>query len=309
MDLYLLNEIQKLKSGGGSSSSSSTSPGLYPNETPTVTNAAQTIVAFSGMQERYQHQTRDWQSSHPYAGHQWYSYDNDWRTIESKWRIPHGVGFYSYGGNNSWNTGNNAKSIRTHFANKRSIGFKHMQTFSGRGQDHYQPITTLLMFVRNTTANDITKTVYFHYTNRWNNGYEGAAFHLYTPNHIDYSSATRNNSNWSTPWNTSSGGGQYSNDNASVTFPANKTVCMMLHNTSSYWTNSSYWTHTRVANHFSQIDSMFDGTGQLVCDLQMSQVYKQARIPEFENENYNNNESFFRFYNKCGELFGNRVPA
>ena len=33
MDLYLLNEIQKLKSGGGGSSSGETSPGIYPNET------------------------------------------------------------------------------------------------------------------------------------------------------------------------------------------------------------------------------------------------------------------------------------
>ena len=310
MDLYLLNEIQKLKSGGGGSSSGETSPGIYPNETPTQVEAAHTVVSFSGIQERYFHQSRDWTSGHPYFGGNYYVYDaGDWRKIESMWRIPRGVGFYSYGNTTSYETGNNVKAVRTHYANKRSVGFKNMQTMHGRGTSSYQPILVNIMFVRNTTNSNIAKQVYFHYTNYWNNGYEGAALHVYKPNHVDYTSVTRQNGSWSTAWNTTSGGGQYGNDNTSITFPANKTTALMLCCTASYWTNSSYWTHTRVANHFSQIDSIFDGTGQLVCDLQMSQVYKQARIPEHASETYNQNESFFRFYNKCGELFGNRTPA
>ena len=310
MDLYLLNEIQKLKSGGGASSSGGTSPGIYPNEATTTVEAAHTVVSFSGIQERYFHQSRDWSSSHPYYGATFYVYEaSDWRKIEACWRIPRGVGFYAYGGSHSHNTGNNVKGIRTHYANKRSVGLKHMQTLHGRATQNYMPIISNIMFVRNTTNNSIAKTVNWHYTNHWNSGYEGAALHVYKPNHVDYTSVTRQNSSWSTPWNTSSGGGQYSGDSVNVTFPANKTTALMLVCTASYWTNSSYWTHSRMANHFSQIDNIFDGTGQLVCDLQMSQVYKQATITDHTNENYNQNESFFRFYNKCGELFGNRTPA
>jgi hypothetical protein len=166
-----------------------------------------------------------------------------------------------------------------------------------------------MMFVRNTTASDITKNVHFYYTNYWQNGYEGGTLIAYTPNHINYSQATRQNSNWDVRWNTSSGGGNHTHDSASVTFPANKTVALMHTNTLSYWDAFSYHTQHRNSCYFSHLHTIFVGTGQLVCDLQMSQVYEQARIPEFVNENYNQNESFFRFYNKCGEIFGDRTPA
>lgn len=306
MDLYLLNEIQKLKSGGGgSSSSSSSSPGIYPNETPTQVEASQTIVSFSGIQPRYYHQTYDWNNSHPYHGNHFYGYNTDWRDIEAKWRIPHGHGFNRYNGH-GMRHGNGATSKRTHYATKGTVGAYHMQTMSGRSTNDYSPHCVNLMFVRNTSDSSLTKTVYGYYTNYWNNGYEGAAFHVYTPNHVDYTSVTRQNNNWSTPWNTTSNGGAHSQWSASVTFPPKKTLCLMFCNTLNYWTNFSYHTQYRNANYFSNLNTMFDGTGQLVCDLQMSQVYEQARIPEFQQELYNQNESFFRFYNKCGEIFGNR---
>ena len=306
MDLYLLNEINKLKGGGGSSQSGdSSSPGIYPNENPTEAEASQTIVSYSGINPRYYHQTYDWNSTHPYTGHSWHAYDSDWRTIEGKWRIPHGTGFNRYN-STGMHHGNGAYSRRTHYATKNTIGAYHMQTMSGRGGNDYQGHCVNIMFVRNTTNSDITKTVYGYYTNYWNNGYEGAAYHVYTPNHTAYSQVTRQNGSWSTPWNTSSGGGNHSSWNANTLFPANKTVALMFCNTLSYWTNFTYHTQVRNANYFSHLDSIFDGTGQLVCDLQMSQVYSQARIPEFQNENYNNNESFFRFYNKCGAIFGDR---
>lgn len=309
MDLYLLNEVQKLKSGGVTSSSD-VAPGIYPNEAPTQVEAAQTIVSFSGIQERYFHQSRDWTTGHPYYGTTWYGYEaSDWRKIESCWRIPRGIGFHNYGNTNSWATGNNVKGIRTHYAGKSSVGLKHMQTLHGRGTSNYMPIIVNIMFVRNTTDTDITKTVNWYYTNYWSQGYEGAALHVYKPTEMNYTDVTRNSGNWTTAWNTSSGGGQYSHDSASISFPANRTTALMLVCTASYWTNSSYWTHSRMANHFSHLDQLFDGTGQLTCDLQMSQTYKQATITEHQSENYNNGESFFRFYNKCGELFGNRTPA
>lgn len=309
MDLYLLNEINKLKGGGGSSQSTgTTSPGIYPNETPTQVEAAQTIVSFSGIQYRYMHQSYDWNNGHPYTGHNFHVYDTDWRTIEGKWRAIHGAGFNRYNGHGMYQ-GNGIQNQRTHFATKGTVGLHHMQTFSGRGGNDYSPWSSNIMFVRNTTDSNITKTVYGYYTNYWNNGYEGAAFHVYTPNHTDYTSVTRQNGSWTTPWSTSSGGGNPNSWNASVTFPANKTVALLFSCNTNYYSNFSYHSQFRCTNYFSHLYTMFDGTGQLVCDLQMSQVFHQAHIPQFRSENYNNNESFFHFYNKCGEIFGNRVAA
>ena len=59
----------------------------------------------------------------------------------------------------------------------------------------------------------------------------------------------------------------------------------MFCNTLNYWTNFSYHTQYRNANYFSNLNTIFDGTGQLVCDLQMSQVVevKKELVPLFNN--------------------------
>ena len=302
MDLYILNEINKLKGGGTSSKSSS--PGLYPQESPPQNSTAQTLVSYSGIQERYFHQTYDWQTDHPTYGGSFTHYGNDYINHESLWRVPLGQGFYRFHADGV-DRGNNTKGVRTHYAKGQTCGAMHMQTMEGRSSDNYAPMCVNILFARNTTGQDLSRTVQFHYSNRWNNGYEGAAMHVYTPNSTTYAGATGSNGNWNTVWNTTSGGGNHSGAGASVTFPANKTIAIMTVSTLSYWTASSYWTHMRNTNYFSNINSWMDGSGDIVCDLKLSQTYRQARIPEF-NQNYTNTETFHRFYNKCGQIFGER---
>ena len=304
MDLYILHEINKLKNGGGGgSSTTSSSTGLFPQEAATQTSGSQTVVSFSGIHERYFHQSYDYNTSHPQIG-TFHHYDGGWQQCEMKWRVARGQGGYAFSGDGV-NTANNTKAIRTHYNKHQHMGSMHMQTMEGRSSDNYAPMGVNLMFIRNTTDSNITKQFEFYYSNRWNNGYEGAAVHMYTPNHVDHTQVTANTSGWSTPWNTSSGGSYHTDAQFNMTIPANKTVAVMGINTLHYWTASSYWTHMRHVNYFSNMNQWLDGTGQLVCDLQMSPVFKQAYIPDMTSNNYGG-DSFYRFYNKCGAIFGNR---
>tara|TARA_B100000941_G_scaffold233089_1_gene175579 strand:+ start:884 stop:1828 length:945 start_codon:yes stop_codon:yes gene_type:complete len=314
MDLYLLNEVNKLKAAG-SGPSTSAQDLLYPQESRTTTHAAQTWVAFSGLNNRNHHHNYNWQNNHPSQGYSFYVYGQGWQDMETKWRVPLGpIRTYT---NTIAAAGQFSHGLGEHYLKRDHLGPTSMMVIEGRGTNSYTPWGTTIMFVRNKSSSDITVGVQYELTNYWNNGYEGQSFSIYRPNSTEYTSTTttgQTTNNTSQGWDTIYTSGNTSNIStitSSVTLPANKTSALMLCTNTHYTNNASYWTVFRYACNFQSMKTSFLDNTSLECDLQMSQTYHQARIKAFGDGTVTDygsaGEQFYRFYNECGAIYGDRT--
>lgn len=301
MDLYLLNEINKLKSGGGGGSSTGTaSIGRFGPESVEGQPSLSSWVSF---------------------------YANNWRLHTDQYRydssFPDYGSMYVYGGNGSydaslgfWNTSGSARNASSpesgDVIGQRAVcqgtygvlGYGQHR-YSQSSSQNYKPWSSNVVFVRNPTATDITQTVGIIYTNGWNNGYEGVSLWKYTPNGSNYLDTT--GGSWTTEWNTSSGGSSHTTDSQSVTFPANKTVAIML------MTSDCYWTSNYNGGLMININGMYNihswQNAGLQCDMQVSQVWEQMNNNSYNNIKYGGSIGPWKVWQDTGKVYGNRLNA
>ncbi|WCR54465.1 MAG: hypothetical protein PG981_001487 [Wolbachia endosymbiont of Ctenocephalides orientis wCori] len=98
-----------------------------------------------------------------------------------------------------------------------------------------------VIFVKNTTSNDITRTINFVATSYWNSGYEGAGLFVETPDNNNASKKQISAITWTRVHSYSSSNTGYSGSEK-VNIPAGKTVAILLY-TSPYYnegTNNYY---------------------------------------------------------------------
>lgn len=99
-----------------------------------------------------------------------------------------------------------------------------------------------VIFVKNTTQTNISRTIYGGFSCFWNSGYEGAAAFLLTPNATNTQISANNQSITSlaetTAYQTTASSAATSSS-ATITIPADKTVAILYSNPPYYATNSS----------------------------------------------------------------------
>ncbi len=104
---------------------------------------------------------------------------------------------------------------------------------SSNYQIYYYPCAALgVMFVKNTTSRDITRTLSFVGTSYWSSGYEGAGAFVGTPDNTNASKSRISKIMWKNVYKYTSSNNKFS-ASGNVEIPAGKTVAMLLY-TSSY---------------------------------------------------------------------------
>ena len=298
MDLYILNEVQKLKAGGLPSAS-----GGFGTETP-VSNQ-QTVAAFVGVMDRYYHQTHDWTSS--LNGKNWYAYaqggSNDYWTPMMGLEALRGSGRTDRG--TMGVVGNNISNRGLLFAKHDDIGLCTTQQWAGRATSNYNPVGVVAMFIRNPTNTDVTRTVHNRKTNYWSSGYEGGSAWVYVPNSTEYSNTT--GGQWTNLQSRTSGNSEYT-ETYSLTVPANKTVILITLASAWYVGSWSYYTEHGLTNKLFNLNTtLFDGT--LESDMRMTQVFHQAdmdSVPGFPTSTNPSSDWAYTYYNRTADFFGDR---
>ncbi|APR98559.1 hypothetical protein [Wolbachia endosymbiont of Folsomia candida] len=95
-----------------------------------------------------------------------------------------------------------------------------------------------VVFVKNTTSSDITRTLNFVGSSYWNSQYEGAGVFVGTPNNANANKTQISAISWKNIYNLGSSNSGFSSS-GSVIVPANKTVAILFYTSPYYYTNSS----------------------------------------------------------------------
>jgi hypothetical protein len=197
----------------------------------------------------------------------------------------------------------NAESGLVEYAKGRVVGHNRSVKVSNWSSQQYAHFGARLMFVRNTGDTDITKDVGTVFSSGYGNAYGGARFSVGTPNGTTYS--TVDSVTWTNTVYTSNT--YLVNNNYSVTFPAGKTVALVLTNTFVHWTTFTSGGHMMDRNFFADLHLLFDDVA-LVPDLAMTQTCLQGNF--YDNPlgatNPRTTNDTHRWYNLCATLFGDR---
>ncbi|MBV2145984.1 MAG: hypothetical protein KTM48_04750, partial [Wolbachia endosymbiont of Pissodes strobi] len=95
-----------------------------------------------------------------------------------------------------------------------------------------------VIFVKNTTNSDKTRTLHFSGSSRWSSGYEGAGLFVGTPSHVNTNKSAISGITWTNIYNYSTNSAVFSSSN-NITVPANKTVAILFY-ASPYFYTSDY---------------------------------------------------------------------
>jgi hypothetical protein len=98
-----------------------------------------------------------------------------------------------------------------------------------------------VIFIKNTTAADITRTVSFGGSTYWSSGYEGMGLFVATPNNTNANKSSISGLTWTNLYNNATSAANIASS-ASVVIPAGKTVAILLYTSAYYYTaiNSYY---------------------------------------------------------------------
>ena len=253
MDLYILNEINKLKNGGGGggSSSAGASVGEYGIETSpdSAYPSLKSWVSFYSENRRYHSDAYRWDNSFPEYG-SFYAYGNsDSDAMLGFWNS---CGFTRSG--NSPNGAGDQMSHRMVCQSLKGTVGNSTHTITMYSGEDYTPWSSNVMWVRNPTSSDVTVSLGSIYTNKWHNGYEGACLYRLIPNATAYSQVTGVNPQ--RVWGASGSNSWYDNRTENVTFPANKTIALLQMTNSQWWTSTNSGGMTHNVNHFHSLQNL-----------------------------------------------------
>ena len=98
-----------------------------------------------------------------------------------------------------------------------------------------------VIFIKNTTAADITRTVSFGGSTYWSSGYEGMGLFVATPNNTNANKSSISGLTWTNLYNNATSTANIASS-ASVVIPAGKTVAILLYTSAYYYTGiNSYY--------------------------------------------------------------------
>ena len=120
--------------------------------------------------------------------------------------------------------------------------FLHAHQFTryanSANQYNYPSAQLGVIFIKNTTTEDITRTFTFGGSSYWNSGYEGGSIQLAVPDETNANKENITGLSWNVLYSYSSSTNNFS-QSVNVTIPAGKTVALVLYASERYVTSSS----------------------------------------------------------------------
>jgi len=115
--------------------------------------------------------------------------------------------------------------------------------YSVSSNEYTYPYAALgVIFVKNTTNADITRTFYCGGSSYWSSGYEGLGVFVCTPNNTNTNKSAISGVTWTNVYNYATSNANITSS-ASVTIPAGKTVAILFYTSAYYYTAiNSYYT-------------------------------------------------------------------
>jgi hypothetical protein len=289
MDLYLLNELNKLEEGGASTGSTGFSGMFLPNKQDGTSATKFVTPVLTRWSARYEYDNWNYTSDGPHTT--MYTYMENNYDCEFFAHSIAGGGDYSGNTQSSHSNGNKpeVKYSKTFYAGtwNNTMGLD-------RG-DSYNPYRVTALFVKNPTNSNINKNIYFFHSNYWSSGHDGCGLAVGVPNSTDKASVS--SLSWNRIQQRTSQSTYYDTHATSFTFPANKTVIVLLAATNHYWTAGSTITFFNDACGFYNLHDLFDNG--LEADLEMTQAVHQGRI-QWQGDAENN---FYQYWNRCAAHF------
>lgn len=162
------------------------------------------------------------------------------------------------------------------------------------GSTTYTSMLISVMFIKNTTASDVTRTVNWVHTTGANTSYSAGSAILFVPNSTAKTTTTDavpTRLALQTSTNSYGYATQYS-----MTLPANKTVAMVNIAPANQWTTFTSGSHSQAANYIFNADTIF-GDG-IVPDYEMTTIAYQGRNNSFTSQ------SPHLIWTECGAIYG-----
>lgn len=239
--------------------------------------------------------TGEWSSSGP-----WTTYYNTWQDANSRtqgWNMLMGDGYPNGTTQYKYVFDGQANEYRfVQYANGDRLGHTYKDRFEyDNSTGDYSGITLHVLPIRNTTNNQISRTIY---TSRTGGGgtYGGHSTIQYNPNNVLYSNTS--GGTWTVINNSNYTSESHYNQSMTVTVPANTTI--LLVNTSGWWYNTTY--RFKDSNMFYGLNSFFLSDDSLICDLRMLHTLETGRVL---GESITNSNPW-KWYNLCAERYGDR---
>lgn len=263
MDLYLLNELNKLEAGGGATAASS-NMFLPLAEDGSLDDSVIPIVSRSG--QRQNAYPNSWSSS--YGGTTFYTYNGDTHSQKTR--------FWMASGMNRKDTidlaGAEGTAPEIFYAHDHRVNICKGHTSTWNGQS-YAPWRTSIMFIKNKGTSSKSVTLYTGCSSNWSSGHDGVSLTTYTPNSADPSAVT--SVSYSTPWSYTNSTSHTTNS-SDVTIDAGKTVAVVLANSMYYHQDTNSNASWHDLHHFYYLNTTFSDP-DIVPDLEMTQTYLMSR--------------------------------
>ncbi len=235
------------------------------------------------------------------AGESWTNYHN-YLTGAGSSADSERAFWYSLGTNNRQNTvGYASMSFDNNnliYAKNSQVGNDDVHIAHARNRA-YSPFRLRTMFLRNhhpTQSQSVS--MWGHYTNYWNSGYDGSGVCVGYPN-VNGSYQGVTDINWSVPVNRT-GGNSYYEWSWSMTIPARTTISVTQTNTMYYWQNG-YVDWYLDSNMFYNLDSTFSNFW-VQPDLKMT----HAAHTYNDQDNQFNSRTSYKIWQRTAQLFGDR---
>lgn len=232
MDLYLLNELNKLEANGGGSSGSASGSMFLPPDIGADAVDVNSWPMITRLNDRQQTDNWSWTSSSPYTS--FYTYGGNGRN-DAEFGVYDAIGasYTENGSMDNWTTGTN---VNVEFSNGgQNVGcvLHHNTKWSG---SNYGPYRTSVMWLKNCSGTTRSFTAYGRFSSQWNSGYEGSSIWIGQPNNADKASVT------SVDWSRDSYTGSTTDWQGNVTrgsIPNGVTICILGMNSLYYHQDSS----------------------------------------------------------------------
>lgn len=291
MDLYLLNELNKLEAGGGGSSGAASGSMFLPNDA----NGNETTWPFiTRVNDRQQTDNWTWSSSSPYTS--FYTYGANGRS-DAEHGVFNAIG-KPYTEDNSRGSYDNGGPPDLGFIH----GGKHGGTFSMYNTrwngTSYPCFRTTIMFLKNTTDSNLSMHLYGTMSSYWSSGHDGASIWIGEPNNADKSLVT--DLDWSKQGYSSSNTDWNGDISRSGIEPGKTVVCLMMH-TLYYYQDSSGVAGWQDISSFYNIDTLY-GQGWRP-DYDMYKTALLARDADWDSSNgafsYDHSNRVRNLYRMC----------
>tara|TARA_B100000035_G_scaffold190923_1_gene163006 strand:+ start:2144 stop:3052 length:909 start_codon:yes stop_codon:yes gene_type:complete len=232
MDLYLLNELNKLEAGGGGSSASTGSMFLPASDPQNYPNDVNSWPIITRINDRDQTDNWAWSSNSPYTS--FYTYGAN-GSNDAEFGVYDCIGA-SYTENtqmDNWTTGTNVQMFYSNGGDNAGNINHHNTKWSGQSYPCYR---TSLMWLRNKSGSTQNLTVYARMSSNWSSGHDGASMWIGKPNSADKGQVS--SINWQSDTYTGTTTDWQANPSTS-SIGNDVTVCVLVMHTLYYHQDSS----------------------------------------------------------------------